>query len=288
MKKISAEKNLEKKNQDSIIIINTVPIHKKTMNITINDKLAYYLPFIFKLGNIQLTDEKEYLSKIRSLSQAELLKVWKAALKENLKPEEDTENPFKAHIAVSLAVFFAIQGDLPNCSEFLRLIQLKMGHPVILEIIRCILYCQTTQFDDGLKLLDNFPVEMASHPFVLRLKADIFFAMKDYDKAEILYKKVANKVPDPSNIFCRLGEIYLLRDQIDIAKELLLCSVKLNNKNIMAHLYLGDVYKLKNEIESAKMEYGICSAIDLDNDISKMAQQKLFLIHCEKEKKEAK
>lgn len=257
------------------------------MNITINDKLAYYLPFIFKLGKIPIPDEKEYLNTIRRLSQAELLKAWKNGLKEGLKGDNEAEHPFKVHIAVSLAVYFAIQGDLPSCNEFLRLIQVKTGYSVILEIIRCILYCQTTQFDDGLRLLDGFPLELSSHPFVLRLKADIFFAMKEFEKAEILYKKVANKVADPSNIFCRLGEIYMLREKIDIAKELFLSAIRLNPKNIMAHLYLGDVYKLLNEVESAKTEYGICSAIDLDNDVSKMAQQKLFLIHCEKGKKGA-
>ncbi len=242
------------------------------MNIHINNKLVYYLPLISKLGNIRIENKGQFFNKIKTITRNSLLESWKTDLKKS----------FKIHIAVSLSLFYALHGDGANCKNLLRLIQQKAGALPIIEIMRCILYCEINQFDDALQIIKNLPLEISKMPFILRLKADIYFNIDEHEKAKQLYEKVFGNVSNESSIYSRLGEIYLLKNNIEKAGKLFTKAIKLDNKNIMAHFYLGDVYKLMGKNKTAKMEYGICAAIDFKNEFAIMAQQKLFLLCCEK------
>lgn len=242
------------------------------MNIHISDKMVYYLPIIFELGDVNIKNGKQFFNKMKSISRSKLLESCKQTLKKSFKFEE----------AISLALYYAVYGDVLNCTHYLRLIQQKNGVSQTAEVVRCLLYCETNRFDEALQVIKNLPVEIIKIPIIFKLKADIYFDMEEYGKSEQLYKKVIGKVPYQSSIYSRLGEIYLLKSQIKIAGDFFIKAIKLDNRNIMAHLYLGDVYKLKGDVENAKKEYGICAAVDFKNDFSKMAQQKLLLLCFEK------
>ena len=154
------------------------------MNIHINDKLVYYLPIILKLGNIRVENKEQFFNKIKTITRNSLLESWKA----------DLEKSFKIHIAVSLSLFYALQGDAGNCKKVLRLIQQKVGALPVIEIIRCILYCEINQFDEALQITKNLPLEISKVFLILRLKADIYFDIEEYEKAKKLYEKVSGNV----------------------------------------------------------------------------------------------
>ena len=246
------------------------------MNIHLTDKMTYYLTNIFLLEDIKFIEEKtRFFLTIQSISRKKLIKGW----------EESLEESFKIHIVISLALLYALQRDKQKCEYYLRLAHQKKGVPKGADIIRCILYCELSKFDEALYIIKNLPMAILKMAFVLRIKADIYFAMKEYKIAESLYRKMLDEAPNKSTIFSRLGEIYLLDNDLGKAKELFMQAIKLDNKNIMAHFYLGDIYKLKGDVNKAKMEYGISAAIDLDSHLSRMAQQKLFLLCAEKLRK---
>lgn len=242
------------------------------MNIHIHDKVAYYLPFLFKIEDIKPEEREYYLNKIRFSSIKKIVSHWKTLLKQE----------FRLDIAISLALFFAIKADEENCNEYLW--QIKQKHKFIrsMEIIKCILFCETTRFDEAMHIIKNFPLDIANLPFIIRIKADILFAMEDYSKSESLYNSILNKATMQSSIYSRLGEINLINNKIEIANKYLNKAIKIDKNNVMAHFYLGDIYKMNGDVEKAKMEYGICAGVDFKNDFAKMAQQKLLLLCCDK------
>ena len=243
------------------------------MNIHLNDKMTYYLPHIFTVENIKFfQNKKQFFSEIEKKSRKAIIEIWEQSLKES----------FQIHIVISLALLYALHRDEKNCEYYLRFAHQKVGFTCGTDIIRCILYCELAKFDEALHVIKNLPIEISKMPFILRIKADIYFAMKEYNRARSLYLEIINDIPNKSTLYSRLAEIYLLNNQFEKAEELFLEAIKLDEKNIMAHFYLGDIYKLKGEITRAKMEYGISAAIDLDHHLSQMAQQKLFLLCAEK------
>ena len=243
------------------------------MNIHLNDKMTYYLPNIFELENIKYFENmKQFFRIIEKESRDTIIEEWKESL----------EGSFKIHIVMSLALLYALQRDKQNCEYYLHYMHQKVGITRGADIIRCILQCELAKFDEALYIIKNLPIDVLKRSFVLRIKADIYFAMKEYERAESLYWNILKEVPNKSTIYSRLGEIRLLNNQLEKTKELFFKAIKLDNKNIMAHFYLGDIYKLRGDVIKAKMEYGISAAIDLDHHLSRMAQQKLFLLCAER------
>ena len=243
------------------------------MNIHLNDKMLYYLPAIYKLENIRhLKNKEEFFKEIKDKSKKQLLFIWNQSLKE----------AFQIHIVIALTLLYALQRDEKNCEDYLRLAHREVGITRGADIIRCLLFCELAKFDDALLIIKNLPILISKMPFILRIKADINFAMKEYKIAESFYLKIITDIPDKSTIYSRLGEIGLLDHQLKKAEALFLKAIEMDKKNIMAHFYLGDIYKLNGEIKKAKMEYGISAAIDLDHHLCHIAQQKLFLLCVEK------
>ncbi len=242
------------------------------MNIHINDKILYYLPICFKIEKIPVEYQKKVLVQMKQVKRQDVITNWEA----------DLVSGFDLAVGIATALYYAVAADETNCSRVLRLMQAKKGHLIVSQIIRCIVYCEQTKFDEAIDILKVLPVEIAKLPFISRLKADIFFDMKDYSHAEKLYLEVTGgKLPYESSVYSRLGEIYMLSNKPENAKELFLRAIELDNKNIMAHFYLGDIYKTLGDKAKAQQEYGICASIDFGSTISKTAQQKLFLLTCE-------
>lgn len=242
------------------------------MNIHINDKMLYYLPICFKMENVPIDEQKKLFIHMKTIKRMEIINHW----------EEELGSEFNLSVGIAAALYYAIAGDDGNCSRVLRVVQAKKGHLIVAQIIRCILMCEQNKFDEALSILKVFPIELAKLPFISRLKADIYFDMKDYARAEKLYLEVTGgKLTYESSVYSRLGEIYMLNNRHEEAKEHYLKAIEMDEKNIMAHFYLGDIYKVLGEPGKAMQEYGICASIDFGSTISKMAQQKLFLLTCE-------
>ncbi len=237
--------------------------------------MNYYLPIILKLADVKAWDQSEFLKKTKNISYSKLVEKWKKSIKEK----------FEAHLGIALALFYALKCEEEELKYYLKLVRVKKGISNIEGIIRCFYYCETNQFDEALDVLKNLPIKILKIPLIYKIKADICFFLKEYDKAEKLYKYVIEAVPDESQVYSRIGEIYFLRSNFDKAKEFFEKAIKLDEKNTMAHFYLGDIFKLEGDIKKAKMEYGICSAIDFKNNVSKMAQQKLLLLCLEDDNK---
>jgi tetratricopeptide (TPR) repeat protein len=238
------------------------------MNIHIPDTFLYYYPLLLKTDNLVPKDMDivAFFRHIRSTARQDLIASWTASIGQQFEP----------HLAVGIALHYALNGNDSYFGQIMRTIQLKKGMLKIMPVLQALLMGHTGKYDDALVLLRDIPVDMANVPFILALKADIFFDMKDFGRAEQLYKEALPTIEYKSPIYSRLGEILLLRKDYETARSSLMMAIELDEKNVMAHYYLGDLYQLTGELDKAKKEYGICAAVDFKSHISQLAQQKLL------------
>jgi tetratricopeptide (TPR) repeat protein len=238
------------------------------MNIHIPDTFLYYYPLLLKTDNLlpQNMDIVAFFRHIRSAARKDLISSWTASLNQQ----------FELHLAVGIALHYALNGNESYFGQIMRTIQLKKGLFKIMPVLQALLMGHTGKYDDALILLRDIPIDMAHVPFIVALKADIYFDMKDLGRAEQLYKEALAGIEYKSPIYSRLGELLLLRKDYETARSSLMMAIELDEKNVMAHLYLGDLYQLTGDLEKAKKEYGICAAVDFRSHISQLAQQKLL------------
>jgi tetratricopeptide (TPR) repeat protein len=238
------------------------------MNIHINDKLLYYLPLLCDIEKMDKEKIKVLIKEIVAAGDEEkVVQTWRDKLEQDFDPMK----------ALTVAVSFALKAK-DDYSKVLRLIQQKKGVLYASEIVHCLYFCERNQFDDALKLLRGLPLTVSKLPVITKLKADILFDQGDYQEALRAYKDVIGKVPNESLVHSRIGEIFLRHKDIRTARGHFQKSIEMDPKNMMAHLYLGDIFKAEGDHAGAKREYGICAAIDFQSQVSKLAQQKLLIL----------
>jgi tetratricopeptide (TPR) repeat protein len=238
------------------------------MNIHIPDTFLYYYPLLLKTENLvpKDLDILAFFRHIRSTPRQDLIASWTASISQQ----------FEVHLAMGIALHYALNGNETYFNQTMRMIQVKKGFFKIMPVLQALLLGHTEKYDNALVLLRDLPIELVDIPFIIALKADIYFDMKETNKAEKLYKEALASIEYKSPIYSRLGEILLLRKDYETARSSLMMAIELDEKNMMAHLYLGDLYQLTGDFEKAKKEYGICAAVDFKSHISQLAQQKLL------------
>ena len=248
------------------------------MNIHINDKLIYYLPI---LCDIEKLDKDKIRSIIKDIVAAgdeeKVIAGWRSKLETDFDPLK----------ALTVAVSFALKVN-DDYAKVLRLLQQKKGILYASEIVHALYYCERNQFDDALKIIRGLPLTVSKLPVITKLKGDILFNMENFQDALRCYREILGKVPNESLVYSRIGEIFLRHKDIPTAKTNFMRAIELDKKNMMAHLYLGDILKSEGNHNDAKKEYGICAAIDFHSQVSKLAQQKLLILCREDRPNDAK
>jgi predicted negative regulator of RcsB-dependent stress response len=237
------------------------------MNIHINDKFYHYLPIILEIEKADHDRIRSILVELSSEGAEDRLKAWQSEVEKSFDPLK----------ALTVALSLALKGQ-ENYSAVLRLIQQKKGMLYAAEIVHCLFYCEKNRFDEAILILKSLPLAISRLPVISKLRGDILFDLEDYSEALRAYKEALGKVPNEDLVHSRIGEIFLRHKDTASAKTHFLKAVEIDARNMMAHLYLGDIYATEGKKTEAKQEYGICAAIDFKSSVSKLAQQKLLIL----------
>jgi len=238
------------------------------MNIHITDTFFYYLPYLLKTEAVLPKDFDilGFFTHVKATHRPQLVNSWSESLSQKFEP----------HVALGLALHFALTGNEEKFSLVVRQVQLKRGPFRVTPLLQVLLLAHKNDFEAALGILKELPVDLAKIGFVTALRADVLFDMKDHGRAEQAYREALVTIEKKSPIYSRIGEICLLRKDYDSAQAALRTAIELDERNMMAHLYMGDLHQVRGDFASAKTEYGICAAVDFKSNISQLAQQKLL------------
>jgi len=123
-----------------------------------------------------------------------------------------------------------------------------------------------------LKELEAF-YDIELSPAMLTLKAQIYFSMQKYDKAEVLYLKVLKRKPQLVRVHRDLGQLYLLKDKPKKAQKHFSKALSLGSNEAIVHGQLAYLNLTLNSPFSAISEYQQAMALQ-PNEIQ--WQQGLF------------
>lgn len=125
---------------------------------------------------------------------------------------------------------------------------------------------------EALKVLESF-YDIELSPAMLTLKAQIYFSMQKYDKAEALYLKVLARKPQLVRVHRDLGQLYLLQEKPKKAQKHFSKALSLGSNEAIVHGQLAYLNLTLNSPFSAISEYQQAMALQ-PNEIQ--WQQGLF------------
>jgi tetratricopeptide (TPR) repeat protein len=102
----------------------------------------------------------------------------------------------------------------------------------------------------ALKFLNNYLRLNSYEVDILSLLASIYVQIKETRQAIDLYKKVLELKPDHPEIHYNLGICYFHLQEYELAEQYFLEAIRIND-HTDSYLYLGGIYKLKNDFNKA-------------------------------------
>ena len=117
---------------------------------------------------------------------------------------------------------------------------------------------------DVLQELETFySIELS--PAMLTLKAQIYFSLEMYDKAEETYLAVLKRMPQLVRVHSDLGQLYLVRENYPKAREHFSRAVSLGSNEAMIHGQLGYLNLMLHGAYSAVSSYQQAAALEPNN-----------------------
>lgn len=95
---------------------------------------------------------------------------------------------------------------------------------------------------------------------LLNLLGMVYFKLKKYPEAEVIYKKLITKNPDIFILRSNLGVVLFKQGKIEEALEHFQRSIELKPNYLKAHLYLGLIYKKMEKFEAALEHFKFAQA----------------------------
>lgn len=92
------------------------------------------------------------------------------------------------------------------------------------------------------------------HPKIMSLLATLYLKTSKFDKAEKIYKVLAGRYPENSDIFYNLGIVYYARSEYKDALEMFMEAIKID-QNLDSYLYAGMTYQILGNKEMALKYY---------------------------------
>lgn len=112
--------------------------------------------------------------------------------------------------------------------------------------------------------LDKY-YDLELSPAMLMLKAQVYFSVKEYDKAEATYLSVLGRMPQLVRAHSDLGQLYLIREDFVKARQYFANAVAYGSNEAIVHGQLGYLNLTLHGATSAISEYQQALALEPEN-----------------------
>ncbi|MCY3411577.1 MAG: tetratricopeptide repeat protein [Candidatus Heimdallarchaeota archaeon] len=189
--------------------------------------------------------------------------------------ERITSNPADLASLMERGQIFLKQGDYARAIEDFSSVISKDKIMAEAYYERHICYLEQGRMADAVadinKAIDLEPKRQIFHHF----KAYLYYISKDYEQAELLFKKALKIAANPLTAM-RLGDTYFQQNKLQLAIEYYQLSLKIHPEALEPYVRLGDTYLALLEVEDALAMYNHVIKEDPDHFEGRMRRGDLY------------
>lgn len=148
------------------------------------------------------------------------------------------------------------------------------------------IYLQRRQTGAALEAFKKAVQADQTNIIALKNLAEIHVGLRHWDEAVEVLRQRVNLYPNDADAYSRLSGIYLEVDEINKAEDAAKQTLRIDPHNAQAYFNLGQVYYNNDRLPDAQKEFRKVLSLDSGSLLALQAQQRLWVITAELQKKE--